>query len=256
MALCRRRWCGPLAGTFVAVWGVLGSGIARAQDAPLPAGSPPEPELPDLAPPSPHAPPVQPIAPVPRAPPPPVPYTPPPEPEPATLLSGTRVSHGGYVGPGAKLTSLASSTALLIGAEGGWIIGHVLSLGGGAYSLASDASSPDALQTPGGRRATLSLTYGGARIAFIPSARRTIHLAFGMLVGGGRVSSSAAGEESIGGNFFAVEPDAAFEASVARPIRIAMGASYRITGGTSITSLTPTALSGPTAFLAIKLGVF
>jgi len=70
MAPSHRSCCRRLAvWAVLAVWTLFGAGIARAQELPLPAGSPPVPEVPDVGPPSPHAPPLPPIAPVPRAPP-------------------------------------------------------------------------------------------------------------------------------------------------------------------------------------------
>lgn len=256
MVTCRLSCCRRVViWTVTAACAALTSRVASAQDAPSPAGPGLEP-LPELAPPSPHAPPLPPVAPVPRAPPPPVPYTPAPEPEPSTLAGGREVAQGGYIAPEAKLTSLAGSPALLLGAQAGWLVNHILSIGGGGYALAGDVASPDALQTPGAPRANLSLAYGGARLAFIPRAQRAVHVVIGVLIGAGRASSSGVVYEQMGGNFFVAEPDVAVEASIARPLRIALGASYRITGGTSVTALTPTNLNGPTAFLALKVGMF
>jgi len=177
--------------------------------------------------------------------------------EPAsTTVVTPSVAHGGYGGPDAKLTSLAGSAALLAGAQAGWVGDHVLVLGGAAYTLVGNASSPAMLQPIAGPRATLSFTYGGARIAVVPAPRQRLHLVLGLLGGAGRVSSSSSGSHEVSDTFFVLEPDAALEANLAQPVRLAIGGSYRFTGGTGIASLGTTAVNGPTAFLTIKLGAF
>jgi hypothetical protein len=180
----------------------------------------------------------------------------PAEPKPRTSIVKSHVAQGGYVGPDAKLTSLAGSAALLVGAEAGWIIDHVLVLGGAAYTLVGDTPSPAVLQPPDGPSASLSLTYGGARVAIVPWAGQRLHLVFGVLGGVGRISSSSSSADYVSDSVVVIEPDAAFEASLAQSVRLAIGGSYRFTGGTGIASLGPLAVNGPTAFLTIKLGAF
>lgn len=166
------------------------------------------------------------------------------------------VSHGGYIGPDGKLTSLAGSAVLLAGAQAGWIIDHAFVLGGAGYVLTTEASSPAGLQRLDRPRATLSMTYAGARIAFVPMALHKVHAVLGLLAGGGRISSSGNGLSTLADGFFVIEPDAAFEAILAPPVRIALGASYRFTGGTGIPGLDAGALDGPAAFITLKLGEF
>jgi hypothetical protein len=166
------------------------------------------------------------------------------------------ITHGGYIGPDGKLTSLAGSAVLLAGAQAGWIIDHAFVLGGAGYVLTTEASSPAGLQRLDRPRATLSMTYGGARIAFVPMAQHKVHVVLGLLAGGGRVSSSSNGLSNLADGFFVIEPDAAFEAILAPPARIALGASYRFTGGTGIPGLDAGALNGPAAFMTLKIGEF
>jgi hypothetical protein len=174
----------------------------------------------------------------------------------STTVVASSVTHGAYVGPDAKLTSLAGSAALLAGGQAGWVIDHVAVLGGGAYVLVGAPSSPLALQPASGREATLSLVYGGGRVAVVPAALQRLHVVLGVLVGGGRVSSASSAADRASDSFYVIEPDAAFEANLAPSVRLAVGASYRITGGTGIASLGPTAMNGPSVFLTIKVGAF
>jgi hypothetical protein len=175
---------------------------------------------------------------------------------PETTVVASSVTHGAYIGPDVKLTSLAGSAALLAGAQAGWVVDHVFVLGGAVSTVVGDVSSPLALQPPDGPLATLSFTYGGARIAVVPASLAPLHVVVGVLAGAGRVRSSSSAADRVSDSFVVLEPDAAFEANLARPARLAIGGSYRFTGGTGIASLGPTALSGPSVFLTIKLGAF
>jgi hypothetical protein len=171
-------------------------------------------------------------------------------------LVTSSVAQGGYVGPEAKLTSIAGSASLLVGGQAGWIIDHVLVLGAAAYGLASNAPSPAVLQPPDGPTATLSYVYGGARIAVVPASGLRIHPVLGLLGGVGRISSSSSDADHVSDSFVVVEPDVAIEVNLAPPVRLAIGGSYRFTGGTGIASLGPMAVNGPSAFLTIKVGAF
>jgi len=177
-----------------------------------------------------------------------------PEHGPVTVV-GSSVVHGAYVGPDAKLTSLAGSAALLAGAQAGWVIDHRFVLGGAGYALVSDTPSPALLQ-PADASATLSLAYGGARVAFVVAPGHRLHLVFGLLGGAGRIRSSSSAAGRVSDSFVVLEPDGAVEANLAPSVRLALGGSYRFTGGTGIASLGPSAVNGPAAFLTIKLGAF
>ncbi len=178
------------------------------------------------------------------------------EPESGRAVVASTVDNGVYVGPDARLTSLAGSAVLLLGGEAGWVVDHVVVVGGAAYTLASNASSPAVLQPANGALSTLSFTYGGARIAVVPASGKTLHVVLGLLGGMGRISSSSSDADYVSDSFVVLEPDAAVEAILARPVRLALGGSYRFTGGTGIASLGATSLNGPSAFLTIKLGAF
>lgn len=179
-----------------------------------------------------------------------------PPPPPGRIVVRSRVAQGAYVGPDAKLTSLAGSATILFGAQAGWVIDHVLVIGAGGYLLVGNTPSPAELQPRSGPEASLSLAYAGPRIAVVVGAAARLHLVFGVLAGAGRISSSSSDADYVSDSLTLIEPDAAFEASLARSVRLAIGGSYRFTGGTGITALGPMAVNGPTAFLTIKLGVF
>jgi hypothetical protein len=147
----------------------------------------------------------------------------------ADTVLGSHVEHGGYGSPELKLTSLSGRSALLVGGEGGWIIGRRLVLGGGGYGAATEVQSPSVLQPAGG----------------------DAHLS----MGGGATSSTSDGSFHRSDSFFVVEPDLAAEVNLARHVRLAIGGSYRFVGGTEVTGFTATRLNGPAATLALRFGL-
>jgi hypothetical protein len=156
-----------------------------------------------------------------------------------------------------KLTSLASTAALLGGVQGGWIIGHRLVVGGAGYGLVSDVVSPDILQPSNGDRAHVSFGYGGLRLGAIVAPRSVAHATFGVLLGGGGLGSQTnTGLAHRSDSFFVVEPEVALEANLARHVRLDLGFTYRFVGGTELAGLSGTTLSGPAGSLAVKFGEF
>jgi hypothetical protein len=188
---------------------------------------------------------------------------PPPLPEPDADLGadgdtvlGTHVDHGGYGSPELKLTALNGRSALLVGGEGGWIIGRRLVLGGGGYGAATEVTAPSILQSPGGN-AHLGMGYGGFRLGGIVGSRKLTHVTFGVLIGGGGATASTSdGTYHRSDTFFVVEPDLGAEVNLARHVRLGLGGTYRFVGGTEVSGFTSTRLNGPAAMLALRFGVF
>lgn len=166
------------------------------------------------------------------------------------------ITHGAFVAPTLKMTSLVGEVAPLGGAEAGWIIAERLVLGGAGYGSLVRAPAPAALQ-PAGGGARLRLDYAGARVGLVFGSRHPRHFAFGMLVGGGRASTAnddAASPRTDG--VVIVEPDATVEVNVTRHLRLGLGASYRLVLATDAPGLSPARLGGPTISLSIRLGLF
>jgi hypothetical protein len=227
---------------------LLAARSARADEAP-----PPEPRQAPLADDAP-APYVIP-PPVMRAAPPPVP--PPPEAdEGGDTVLGSHVSHGAYGAPSLKMTTLAGDGAMLVGGEGGWIIGRALVLGGAGYGTVTNVVSPEPLQ-PAAGNAHLTISYGGVRLGGVVGSNRRTHVTLGVLIGGGGArSETESGTFRRSDSFFVVEPDLAAEVNLARHVRLALGGSYRFVGATEVTGFTPTRLGGPAATLALRFGSF
>lgn len=187
---------------------------------------------------------------------------PPPVPPPPDADDGgdtvlqNHLTHGGYGAPSLKITSLAGDPTLLAGAEGGWIIGHAIVLGGAGYTTVTDVVSPAVLQ-PASGNARLGLGYGGFRFGAIFRHRRVAHLTMGLLVGGGGADSETKdGSYHRSDRFFVVEPDLTGEVNVARHVRFALGGTYRFVGGTEVAGFTATRLSGPAALFSLRFGEF
>jgi len=164
----------------------------------------------------------------------------------------TKMHHGGYGAPEMKLTPIASSTGLLMGSQGGWIIARTIVVGGAGYGLVNDVKPTLA----GAESAPLELGYGGFRGGFVLFSQRRLHLTGGVILGGGRVATGPRAEEMTGASFFVVEPDTAAELNVLSWLRLTLGGSYRFTSTPEGTGLRAAQLSGPAATFSVKFGSF
>lgn len=95
---------------------------------------------------------------------------------------------------------------MLVGSRGGWIINHVVVLGGGGYGLVSSVTAPQQAQPALGRY-DLSFGYGGVIIEGIILPMRAWHLSV------------------------VWEPTLSLELNLVSFMRIDVGAGYRVGGG-------------------------
>jgi hypothetical protein len=148
-----------------------------------------------------------------------------------TLVSG-RVEHGGFGGPGFKLTQITGETGILTGGSGGWIIDHVVFLGGGGYSLINEIRFGESLS---GEDQFLRFDYGGLELGFILGSDRLIHLTAHTLLGTGAVGYryhdlNYEDPETASDLIYVLEPTVNVELNVMKFFRIGAGASYRYDG--------------------------
>jgi hypothetical protein len=177
-----------------------------------------------------------------------------------TLQTG-KITHGGYGGPELKMTSVSSTAAMLVGGQGGWIIGHSLTLGGAGYGLATRVDAPDQTGVPLGD-SRVQLGYGGLRVGYTFTPHKLFHFSAGILVGGGGIAileHHNDGSESrlLRSNaVFALEPDVAVELNINWFMRAGFSASYRYLGDSRIAGLSAGNLSAPAAGAVLKFGAF
>ncbi|MFH1311991.1 MAG: hypothetical protein ABIJ00_02080 [Candidatus Eisenbacteria bacterium] len=171
-----------------------------------------------------------------------------------TLL-GEEIESGGYGAPVVKFGRILGGDGVFVGGQGGWIINHAFVLGGGGYGLANRIS------VNGSDCPYLGFGYGGLLLEYIISPRELVHGSVQRLIGAGGVSYSeewrcndAYSYESDA--FFALEPAAHLMLNLHKKVRAGIGASYRYVNGVQFEELSDSDLSGATAQIIVKFGVF
>ncbi|UCD38757.1 MAG: hypothetical protein JSW54_04560 [Fidelibacterota bacterium] len=173
-----------------------------------------------------------------------------------TLVSGD-LSHGGFGGPVLKITQINDELGILTGGRGAWIVGHMITIGGGGYSLVNDIEVSSAVDAP-----NLRFEYGGFEMGFIIASDKLLHFSVNALLGTGSVGqrwSDGGGEYDAADNdrFFVMEPSANAIVNVAKFFRIGLGGSYRyVTGVDDFGDITDADLSGISAVVTLKFGSF
>jgi hypothetical protein len=159
-----------------------------------------------------------------------------------------KTESGGYGAPELKFTPMASSLALLMGSQGGWIINHRFIFGGAGYGLVNDVSLDRA-----GQKSSVGFGYGGFRPGLILGEREdTLHFTAGVVLGAAGISVGN-GQSDVS---WVVEPDVGVDAALTRWLRVGISGSYRFVGEGDASKLSFAQLSGPAAGIQFKFGSF
>ncbi len=174
-----------------------------------------------------------------------------------TLLGG-HIDHGGFGGPTFQLTQFGDQFAFFSGGRGGWIIDHTLYLGAAGYDLEHYIKRDTGPQTDH----HLNLGYGGLELGAILASNQLIHATVSALVGGGGASylnkawDGDLTDVSVMDVFYVIEPSLQLIVNVTRYFRIGLGGSYRYVSGVELEGISNNYLSGPSASLTFKFGIF
>ncbi len=172
------------------------------------------------------------------------------EQEDETLVSGKTV-FGLYGGPVVKFTELNDDFAVLVGGHGGLIINRTFVIGGGGYGLANhiDVITPE--------HHLLDFGYGGIIFEYIISSRKLFHLSIHSLIGGGSLCYREYYYDPwYDDMFFVAEPGVDLMLNISRHFRMGLGGSYRFVYGVDLANLSDADISGPSASLTFKFGLF
>jgi len=180
-----------------------------------------------------------------------------------TLLSN-RITSGGYGAPVQRFSTIAGSSVLFSGLEGGWIVNHRFVLGAAGYGLATQnvRNAGTLLRDSKGRAPVVEMGYGGIMLGYIPEPMKLVHLQFQALIGGGGLTydvqdiAGLRAEDAPADGFFAAEPSIHAELNVARFLHVGAGAGYRFVSGAKLDGLGDRDLRGPSASLTFKFGRF
>lgn len=190
-----------------------------------------------------------------------------PQTEMRTLFGNNdKISHGGYGALLINYSQFDDRDVVLVGARGGWIINHGITLGIGGYGFANQVSF-DNLTINGENNLFLSGGYGGLLIEPIIFPMRPVHISIPILIGGG---GAAYVNESYYDNqhedwnyytvdaspFFVLEPGIEIEFNVVKFMRIGLGGYYRYTSGLNLQKTGEHIMDGFSGGLSLKFGKF
>lgn len=175
-----------------------------------------------------------------------------------TLFKGN-VTHGGFGGPVVTFSEIYNNTGVMVGGRGGWIINHMITIGGAGYGLVNRI--PTIQSVSGGDSLSLGLGYGGFQMGFIMNSWKLTHLSFFILIGAGGASHVRWDADDYdmndnGDAFFVFEPSIEAVLNITRFFRISAGASYRYTSGLNLEHITDSDISGLAAKITLKFGSF
>lgn len=193
-----------------------------------------------------------------------------------TLLGGrTDIHHGGWGGPTTHYTRMLDQDALLVGARGGWLIDHRVTIGLAGQGLTTSVRNAayDQHLTAEGialrRSSTFHVGYGGLLIEPIIAYRSPVHISLPIIVGAGGCAydyqeALPVQEEAPfdtyrfldGQAFFVVEPGIDLELNIIPLVRVGISASYRYTSDLDLPATAKDALHGTNVGLSIKVGRF
>lgn len=187
-----------------------------------------------------------------------------------TLLS-SEIESGGYGGPLCKIGRINGETGIFFGGQGGWIINHRFVLGGKGYILVNP------FDLKGLENIEVGFGCGGVLLEYIMASNKLLHFSFECMIGAGGVyndvNNYAAPHDPIdytGDMGFVLEPGFNLNLNVTKYFRIAAGVSYRYVNGieydagapyrdiirTGYNDISGSDLSGVSAQLVMKFGVF
>ena len=192
-----------------------------------------------------------------------------------TLLGGDKkLHHGGWGAVTTHHTRLLDKDALLVGARGGWLIDHRVTIGFAGHGLVTPVGNPayDAHLIDQGevlrRKSSLHMGYGGLFIEPVIAYRSPVHISLPLIIGAGGAAYSqhrrlpndfdpfAENDPADAQAFFVVEPGIELEINVLPLLRVGVGASYRYTSDGDLPGTAKDALHGINAGFSVKVGRF
>jgi hypothetical protein len=179
--------------------------------------------------------------------------------------SGNKVSHGGYGAFTVGYTNIGEEDALLLGGRAGWLIDHHITIGLAGYGFANSIYVDKYFNESG---YYLVGGYGGFFIEPIIAPKFPVHVAFPILIGGGGVAYNEYRwadypwdyeyyyEPYDVDAFFVFEPGVEIELNLIKFLRVAFGASYRITDKVTLANSPDDMLQNFNANVTFKFGKF
>lgn len=178
-----------------------------------------------------------------------------------------KIDHGGYFGLSVGYTQINGKDVMTLGGRAGWLIDHHVTVGlAGKAFMNTIFIEGDFNNAPEGGL-YMSGGYGGFFIEPIIAPNFPIHVSFPVMIGGGGLVLNDHSwhdydweydyyEPYDWDSFFVVEPGVDIELNVVKFLRIAFGASYRITSNLHISEVPKDMMNGFNADVTFKFGKF
>lgn len=186
-------------------------------------------------------------------------------------LYGGKIENGWYAGISSKFGRVNSETGYFLGGQGGWIINHRFVLGAKGYMLVNP------FEVEGLENITVGFGYGGAFLEYIIASNRLVHLSIEGLIGAGGVYNDVRNYsrphdpiDYTGDAAFVMEPGVNLILNVTKTFRVGAGVTYRFVNGMdydaglpyqhanglNYQTISDSDLSGVSAQIVLKFGVF
>jgi hypothetical protein len=174
------------------------------------------------------------------------------------------VDHGGWGGLTFGYTKINEKDTYLMGARGGWLIDHHLTIGLAGYGFISDKTFyvPEA-----GADANLAGGYGGLFLEANIAPYYPVHVTIPLIIGAGGVTY--ADQKWWEGNdynypassidsdaYFVLEPGLEIEINLIKFMRLGIGGSYRYTSQVTMVNSSGSMLQGWNGYFNLKFGWF
>lgn len=175
-----------------------------------------------------------------------------------TLLgNGASIStenFGFFVAPAYGITSMDGSSASLFNLRGGLAIKDRVSFG--AYlSTSLNDINPESETVQG---VYMDYWTVGGFAEYTLLSKKMLHLTFPLFIGYGEVEmDNEIGDAGLGeANFFQIEPSVFLEVNLHEYVRFNLGGGYRFVGSMAYRNLNQSDISGLTAYIGLKFGLF
>jgi hypothetical protein len=195
----------------------------------------------------------------------------------AAIIDIGEIESGGYGAFEVRMSNIKindnTSSAVFVGARGGWIINSTLSIGGGGYGMVSKYTldhyqSEIAFDNATWELPTLQLGYGGFFMEYTHNSDELLHFTVNTLIGAGganyvsnsKIKTANYEEEETlqheNSAFFVLEPGITAELNIVSFFRISAGLSYRYVSGVNLSNTVDADLRGLSYTIAFKFGKF
>lgn len=174
-----------------------------------------------------------------------------------TLLDGNSLDTenlGYFVAPSIGFTQMDGSSAALFSLRAGLSLKDQVSVGA-YFNTALNQINPESETLP-----DIYMDYWtvGGFAEYTLFSKRMVHLSFPVYIGFGEVQmDNEEGDAGLGeANFLQIEPSALLEVNVHRNLRLSAGAGYRVVEEMNYRNFNQSDLSGFTAYIGLKIGIF